>query len=47
MKSPIYLFAAARQIFNSAMALGLDHLELAAVCKAVEVAAGVDRKMVE
>jgi len=47
MKSPIYLFAAARQIFNSAMALGLDHLELAAVCKAVEVAAGVNRKMVE
>ena len=47
LKSPIHLFAAARQIFNSAVALGLDHLELAAVCKAVEVAAGVDREMVE
>ena len=47
LKSPIHLFAAARQTFNSAVALGLDHLELAAVCKAVEVAAGVDREMVE
>ncbi len=47
MRSPIHLFAAARQTFNSAIALGLDHHELAAVCKAVEVAAGVDRKMVE
>ena len=47
MRSPIHLFAAARQTFNSAIALGLDHHELAAVCKAVEVAAGVDREMAE
>lgn len=47
LNSPVALFAAARQTFNSAVALGLDHLELAAVCKAVEIAAGVERDMVE
>jgi len=47
LNAPINLLAAARQTFNSAMALGLDHMELAAVCRAVEVAAGYDREMVE
>ena len=41
------LFAAARQTFNSAVALGLDQMELAAVCRAVEVAAGYKRDLVE
>ena len=47
LSAPINLFAAARQTFNSAVALGLDHMELAAVCRAVEVAAGHERDMVE
>ncbi|MBT3916341.1 MAG: NAD(P)-dependent oxidoreductase [Rhodospirillaceae bacterium] len=46
-KSPIDLFVIAQQKFNAAAALGLDHLELAAVCKAIEMAAGIDRDMVE
>jgi hypothetical protein len=29
------------------MALGYGHLDTSAVCKAVEVAAGIDRKLVE
>ena len=45
--APINLFAAARQTFNSAVALGLDQMELAAVCRAVEVAAGYKRDLVE
>ena len=47
LNAPINLFAAARQTFNSAVALGLDRMELAAVCRAVEVAAGYKRDMVE
>ncbi len=47
LNAPIHQLAAARQTFNSAVALGLDHLELAAVCRAVETAAGVEREMVE
>ncbi|MDP7099586.1 MAG: NAD(P)-dependent oxidoreductase [Rhodospirillales bacterium] len=47
IKSPIDLFVIAQQKFNSAAALGLDHLELAAVCKAIEMAASIDRDMVE
>ncbi|MDH5747865.1 MAG: NAD(P)-dependent oxidoreductase [Rhodospirillales bacterium] len=47
VESPISLFAVARQTFVSAMAQGLGHLELAAVCKAVETAAGIDRKLAE
>ena len=47
LNAPINLFAAARQTFNSAVALGLDQMELAAVCQAVEVAAGCKRDMVE
>ncbi len=47
MKSPIDLYVSARQKMNSAMALGYRHLDTSAVCKAVEVAAGIDRKLVE
>ena len=47
VKSPIDLYVSARQKFNSAIALGLGHLDTSAVCKAIEVAAGVDRALVE
>ena len=47
LNAPINLFAAARQTFNSAVALGLDQMELAAVCRAVEVAAGYKRDTVQ
>ncbi len=47
MESPIDLFASARQRYNSALALGLGNLELASVCKAIEVSAGIDRKMID
>ena len=47
VKSPIDLYVSARQKFNSAIALGLGHLDTSAVCKAIEVAAGVDREVVE
>ena len=47
MKSPIDLYVSSRQKMNSAMALGLGHLDTSAVCKAIEVAAGIDRKLVE
>ncbi len=47
VQAPIDLFVSARQKFNSAAALGLDHLELAAVCKAIEMSAGIVREIVE
>jgi len=47
LKSPIDLYASSRQKFNSAIALGLGHLDTSAVCKAIEMAAGVDRPLVE
>ena len=47
LESPIDLFASARQRYNSALALGLGDLELASVCKAIEVSAGIDRKLVK
>jgi 3-hydroxyisobutyrate dehydrogenase-like beta-hydroxyacid dehydrogenase len=47
VKSPIDLYVSSRQKFNSAIALGLGHLDTSAVCKAIEVAAGVDRALVE
>ena len=47
LESPIDLFASARERYNSALALGLEELELASVCKAIEVSAGIDRKLVE
>ncbi|MDA1089498.1 MAG: NAD(P)-dependent oxidoreductase [Proteobacteria bacterium] len=47
MKSPIDLYVSSRQKMNSAMALGYGHLDTSAVCKAVEMAAGIDRKLVE
>ena len=47
VKAPIDLFVSARQKYNSAIAQGLDHLELAAVCKSIEMSAGIDRDLVE
>jgi 3-hydroxyisobutyrate dehydrogenase-like beta-hydroxyacid dehydrogenase len=47
MKSPIDLYVSSRQRMNSAIALGLGHLDTSAVCKAVETAAGIDRKLAE
>ena len=47
MGAPIDLFATACEKFNLAITMGLDHLELAAVCKATESLAGVERKIVE
>lgn len=45
--APIDLYASSRQKMNSALALGLGHLDTSAVCKAIEHAAGIDRKLVE
>lgn len=47
LEAPIDLFVAAQQKYNAAAAQGLGHLELAAVCKAIEMSAGIDRDMVE
>lgn len=47
VKSPIDLYVSSRQKFNCAIALGLGHLDTSAICKAIEVAAGVDRELVE
>lgn len=47
MRAPIDLYVSARQNFNAAMALGYDHLDTSAVCKAIETAVGIDRDLVE
>ena len=47
VKSPIDLYVSSRQKFNSAIALGLNHLDTSAVCKAIETAVGIDRELVE
>ena len=47
VKAPIDLYVSSRQKFNSAIALGLGHLDTSAVCKAIETAVGIDRKLVE
>jgi 3-hydroxyisobutyrate dehydrogenase-like beta-hydroxyacid dehydrogenase len=47
VEAPIDLFVLARQRFNAAAALGLDHLELAAVCRAIEHSVGIERPMAE
>lgn len=47
VKAPIDLYVSSRQKMNSAIALGLGHLDTSAVCKAIEVAAGIDRKLVK
>jgi len=47
VRAPIDLYVLSRQRFSSAMALGLHHLDTSAVCKAVEMSAGIDRKLVE
>ena len=47
VKAPIDLYVVTRQKMNSAMAQGLGHLDTSAVNKANEMAAGIDRKLVE
>jgi 3-hydroxyisobutyrate dehydrogenase-like beta-hydroxyacid dehydrogenase len=47
VRAPIDLYVSSRQKMNSAIALGLDHLDTSAVCKAIEIAVGIDRKLVE
>ena len=47
IKVPIDLYALSLQKMNSAMALGYGHLDTSAVCKAIEVAVGIDRKLAE
>ena len=47
VKAPIDLYVSSRQKLNSAIAQGLGHLDTSAVCKAIENAAGIDRKLVE
>ena len=45
--APIDLYSVAREKLNSAIELGFERLDTSAVCKALEVAAGIDRQMVE
>jgi 3-hydroxyisobutyrate dehydrogenase-like beta-hydroxyacid dehydrogenase len=47
LRSPIDLFLSARQKYNSAAAQGLDNLEIASVCRAIENSAGIKRDIVE
>ncbi|MFL2554184.1 MAG: NAD(P)-dependent oxidoreductase [Candidatus Rariloculaceae bacterium] len=47
VKAPIDLYVSSRQKMNSAISLGLGHLDTSAVCKAIEVAVGIDRNLVE
>ena len=47
IKAPIDLYASSLQKMNSAISLGLGHLDTSAVCKAIEVAVGIDRKLTE
>ena len=47
VRAPIDLYVSSRQKMNSAMGLGYEHLDTSAVCKAIEVAAGIDRDIVE
>ena len=45
LKCPIDLFVSAQQRYNSALALGFGNFELASVCKAIEVSAGINRDL--
>ena len=45
--APIDLYSVAREKLNSAIELGFERLDTSAVCKALEMAAGIDRQMVE
>ncbi|MFL2546828.1 MAG: NAD(P)-dependent oxidoreductase [Candidatus Rariloculaceae bacterium] len=47
VKAPIDLYVSSRQKMNSAISLGLGHLDTSAVCKAIEMAVGIDRELVE
>jgi putative dehydrogenase len=47
VRAPIDLYVSSRQKMNSAMGLGYEHLDTSAVCKAIEIAAGIDRDIVE
>ena len=44
VKAPIELYCISQQKFSSAMAKGLQHLDTSAVCKAIEISAGIDRE---
>ena len=45
MDAPIELFDTSRRKLIEAIAKGLDHLDIAAVCKALEAEAGIERAM--
>ena len=45
LRCPIDLFVSAQQRYNSALALGLENFELASVCKAIEMSAGIHRDL--
>lgn len=47
VKSPIDLFASARQRFNEVSAQGFDHFDLSAVAIVIEKAAGIEREHAE
>ena len=47
VRAPIELYVSARQKLNSAIALGLGHLDTSAVCKSIEMSAGIARDLVE
>jgi len=47
VKAPVDLYVSSRQKMNAAIAQGLGHLDTSAVCKALETAYGIDRKLVE
>ena len=45
--APIDLYTVAKTKLNSAIELGLGHLDTSAVCNAIETAAGINRKIKE
>jgi len=47
VKGPVDLYVSARQRFNMTMAQGLGHLDTSAICKGIETAYDIDRKLVE
>ena len=47
VRAPIDLYVSARQKLNSSIALGLGHLDTSAVCKSIELSAGIDRDLVK
>ena len=47
VKGPVDLYVSARQRFNMTMAQGLGHLDTSAICRGIESAYDIDRKLVE